>query len=101
MVNLTTLDETSMVANLKSRFDEGKVYTTCGHIVFSVNPFRWLNLYNDELVERYHAAEDPFATEAPHVYCISHAALSEVAVQASRGLPLRSQSILVSGESGA
>ena len=54
-----------------------------------------------DLILRYHAAEDPFASEPPHVYCVAHGALNEVAVQASRGQEMRSQSILVSGESGA
>lgn len=101
MVNLTVLDEHSMMDNLRRRFEVGEVYTTCGRIVVSVNPFRWLPLYNDDLIEQYHAAEDPFASLPPHVYSISHAALSEIAVQASRGLAMTSQSILVSGESGA
>ena len=101
MVNLTTLDEHSMMDNLRVRFDRGEVYTTCGRIVVSVNPFRWLPLYSEDLVEKYHAAEDPIATLPPHVYSIVHTALNEVAVQASRGQAMKSQSILVSGESGA
>ena len=101
MVNLTALDEESMNNNLKLRFDEGEVYTSCGHIIVSVNPFRWLPIYSEDLILRYHAAEDPFASEPPHVYCVAHGALNEVAVMASRGLPMHSQSILVSGESGA
>ena len=75
--------------NLRLRFEDGEVYTTCGRIVVSVNPFRWLDLYGEERAKRYHAAEDPFATEAPHVYSITHAALNEIAVQASRGLAMR------------
>merc|ERR1719197_851863 len=90
-----------MMDNLRVRFDGGEVYTTCGRIVVSVNPFRWLDLYGEDRVVRYHSSEDPFATLPPHVYSITHAALHEVAVQASRGQAMRSQSILVSGESGA
>jgi myosin-5 len=101
MVNLSTLDEGTILENLRNRFEEGEVYTVCGRIVVSVNPFRWLPLYGEDLVAKYHAAEDPFTTEAPHVYSVTHAALNEVAVQASRGQAMRSQSILVSGESGA
>ena len=92
-----------MMENLRLRFVDDEVYTTCGRIVVSVNPFQWLPVCvaNEELVIKYHTAEDPFATEAPHVYSITHAALNEIAVQSSRGLQMRSQSILVSGESGA
>ena len=84
MVNLTTLDEESMVHNLKLRFESGDVYTSCGHIIVSVNPFRWLPLYSEDIVKQYHTADDPFATEPPHVYAITHAALSEVAVELGR-----------------
>jgi|MDTA01.1.fsa_nt_gb myosin-5 len=101
MVNLPTLDEHAMVENIRLRFEAGEVYTTCGRIVVSVNPFRWLPIYEEERVVRYHKSEDPFATEGPHVYSITHAALDEIAQQASRGQAMRSQSILVSGESGA
>ena len=87
MVNLETLDEHSMMDNLRRRFDRGEVYTTCGRIVVSVNPFRWLPLYGEHLVEQYHAAEDPFATLPPHVYSIVHSALNEIAVQSSRDSP--------------
>ena len=86
---------------LCSTLAAGEAYTTCGRIIISVNPFRWLPLYSEDLVLKYHKTEDPFATEPPHVYSIAHAALNEVAVQASRGLAMTSQSILVSGESGA
>ena len=65
MVNLTVLDETTLVENLKVRFDAGEVYTTCGRIVVSVNPFRWLPIYGEDLIKQYHAAGDPFNTEPP------------------------------------
>ena len=93
MVNLPTLDEHAMVENIRLRFEAGEVYTTCGRIVVSVNPFRWLPIYEEERVVRYHKSEDPFATEGPHVYSITHAALDEIAQQASRGQAMRSQSI--------
>ena len=101
LVNLPTLDEATMVTNLEERIQNDEPYTLCGRIVISVNPFRWLPLYSEELVQQFHKAEDPFASQPPHVYSIAHAALREVAVQASRGLAMVSQSILVSGESGA
>ena len=101
LTDLTALDEGTMLENLKTRFEDGEVYTKCGRIIVSVNPFRWLPLYGEDFVAKYHAAEDPFVSEKPHVYSVTHAALNEVAMQASRGTPMSSQSILVSGESGA
>ena len=96
MVNLTTLDEESMVSNLHERFKAGLPYTVCGQICVSVNPFRWLPLYEDSVIHRYHASSNPFVTEPPHVYPVAHAALTRL-----QNGGTTSQSILVSGESGA
>mmetsp|Transcript_46566 Transcript_46566/g.101171 ORF Transcript_46566/g.101171 Transcript_46566/m.101171 type:complete len:1135 (-) Transcript_46566:603-4007(-) len=99
MVNLSTLNEESILDNLKVRFDAGLPYTTCGQICVSVNPFKWLPLYTDDEIKRYHGAVDPFSSEAPHIYSVAHAARRRLTQGVSDELP--SQSILVSGESGA
>ena len=96
MVNLTTLDEESMVSNLQERFRAGLPYTLCGQICVSVNPFRWLPIYEESVINRYHSSSNPFVTEPPHVYPVAHAALTRL----QNGSDC-SQSILVSGESGA
>ena len=74
MVNLTVLDEHSMMENLRARFVNGDVYTTCGHIVVSVNPFRWLPMcmFDENRVVQYHQAEDPFSSHPPHCYSIAN-----------------------------
>jgi len=78
------------------RFDVGLPYTLCGQICVSVNPFRWLNLYDDNTIGRYHNSSNPFVTESPHVYQVAHEALTRLSSNSAA-----SQSILVSGESGA
>ena len=60
MVNLTTLDEESMVSNLQERFRAGLPYTLCGQICVSVNPFRWLPIYEESVINRYHSSSNPF-----------------------------------------
>ena len=96
MVNLTTLDEESMVSNLQERFKAGLPYTLCGQICVSVNPFRWLPIYEESVITRYHNSSNPFVTQPPHVYPVAHAALTRL-----QNGSTSSQSILVSGESGA
>eukprot|EP00966_Prymnesium_polylepis_P137640 3180783-Prymnesium_polylepis.2 len=96
---LATLDEQAIVTNLRGRFEESKPYTLCGQICVSVNPFEWLPIYEKELMSEYIRSEDPFAMMPPHVFSIANAAYRELdAAQLQSG---RSQSILVSGESGA
>ena len=96
---LATLDEEAIVTNLRGRFQRGEPYTLCGQICVSVNPFEWLPLYEPSLMTHYIQAEDPFSQQPPHVFSIANAAYRELdAAQLAAG---RSQSILVSGESGA
>ena len=97
--HLATLDEEAIVANLRARFEMGLPYTLCGQICVSVNPFQWLNLYEEEVMATYFASEDPFSQQPPHVFSIANAAYRELDTSALAAG--RSQSILVSGESGA
>ena len=101
MVQLPTLDEASMVQNLRERFDTGVPYTLCGQICISVNPFKWLPLYTEANIMRFNASANPFSGEAPHIYAVVHETLRRLLQGADTGTPLPSQSILVSGESGA
>lgn len=96
---LATLDEGAIVHNLKGRYARSHPYTLCGQICVSVNPFEWLPLYDTSKMTEYIRTEDPFTQLPPHVFSIANAAYRELDVaQLSSG---RSQSILVSGESGA
>ena len=93
MCALNYLHEASIMENLRIRFRTQLPYTYTGDICIAVNPYTWLNIYTDELKERY---KERLRHELiPHVYATSAAAY--------RGLRDFSynQSILVSGESGA
>jgi len=100
LVNLIRLDEESILDSLRARFDRDLPYTLCGQICVSVNPFKWLPLYTDERVKEYAAADNPFSELPPHLYAISHAAHRRLVAALEAGTP-PSQSVLVSGESGA
>ncbi|KAI2479163.1 myosin IC heavy chain [Pyrenophora tritici-repentis] len=39
--------------NLKKRFENGEIYTYIGHVLVSVNPFRDLGIYTDQVLESY------------------------------------------------
>ena len=92
----------AIVDNLSERFrgkdDVKVVYTYCGQICIAVNPYMWMReLYTVNVMNRYMGAR--FEDNQPHVYAVADAAY--VAMVGKEGDALSSQSILVSGESGA
>ncbi|ESQ53833.1 hypothetical protein EUTSA_v10024207mg [Eutrema salsugineum] len=94
MTKLTYLHEAGVLYNLQRRYALNDIYTYTGSILIAVNPFKKLpHLYNGHMMEQYKGA--PFGELSPHVF-----AVSEVAYRAMID-DCRSQSILVSGESGA
>ncbi|KAK9683914.1 hypothetical protein RND81_10G174600 [Saponaria officinalis] len=94
MTKLTYLNEPGVLYNLKRRYALDNIYTYTGSILIAVNPFtRFPHLYNIHMMEQYKGAT--FGDLSPHVF-----AVADVAYRAMMS-DKRSQSILVSGESGA
>merc|ERR550534_194145 len=100
VADLTLLDEMNipLILNcLRKRFEAGKIYSAIGTILISINPYKMLpKLYGRKTILRYRDAFESHKDPPPHVYT--------VADQAYRGLTMpggRSQSIIISGESGA
>ncbi|OMO67020.1 IQ motif, EF-hand binding site [Corchorus capsularis] len=94
MTKLTYLNEPGVLYNLERRYALNDIYTYTGSILIAVNPFTKLpHLYNVHMMEQYRGA--PFGELSPHVF-----AVADVSYRAMMNEG-RSQSILVSGESGA
>ncbi|KAM7507421.1 hypothetical protein LguiA_017874 [Lonicera macranthoides] len=94
MTKLTYLNEPGVLDNLKRRYALNEIYTYTGSILIAVNPFTKLpHLYNGHMMEQYKGA--PFGELSPHVFAVADASYRAMMTEA------RSQSILVSGESGA
>ncbi|KAG8495473.1 hypothetical protein CXB51_013089 [Gossypium anomalum] len=94
MTKLTYLNEPGVLYNLQRRYALNDIYTYTGSILIAVNPFTKLpHLYNVHMMEQYKGA--PFGELSPHVF-----AVADVSYRAMMNEG-RSQSILVSGESGA
>ncbi|XP_073106123.1 myosin-8 isoform X2 [Elaeis guineensis] len=94
MTKLAYLHEPGVLQNLRSRYDINEIYTYTGSILIAVNPFRKLpHLYESYMMEQYKGAA--FGELAPHPFAVADAAYR---LMRNEGL---SQSILVSGESGA
>ncbi|KAK8338073.1 hypothetical protein V6Z12_A09G226900 [Gossypium hirsutum] len=94
MTRLAYLHEPGVLQNLKCRYDINEIYTYTGNILIAVNPFRRLpHLYSSHMMEQYKGAA--FGELSPHPFAVADASYRHMI---NEGI---SQSILVSGESGA
>ncbi|KAI8554940.1 hypothetical protein RHMOL_Rhmol05G0134900 [Rhododendron molle] len=94
MTKLAYLHEPGVLQNLRCRYDMNEIYTYTGSILIAVNPFQRLpHLYDRHMMEQYKGAS--LGELSPHPFAIADAAYRQMI---SEGI---SQSILVSGESGA
>nr|XP_009394265.1 PREDICTED: myosin-12-like [Musa acuminata subsp. malaccensis] len=94
MTKLAYLHEPGVLNNLAARYALNEIYTYTGNILIAVNPFRRLpHLYDVHMMEQYKGAA--FGELSPHLFAVADACYR--AIINDHG----SQSILVSGESGA
>ncbi|XP_018410704.1 PREDICTED: unconventional myosin-Id [Nanorana parkeri] len=91
LMDSVTLPE--FMANLKLRFDKGRIYTFIGEVVVSVNPYKSLPIYGKDVIEQYKGRE--LYERPPHLFSIADAAY--------RAMKRRCKDtcIVISGESGA
>ncbi len=126
LILLPHLHEPAILHALVARFDACQIYTYTGPILIAVNPFQRLELYTEEILESYYTAGimqsqgiETAEPMPPHVYAIAANAYQDMMLRlraaAMRGGAGRaagrggddvdgggsSQSILISGESGA
>ncbi|XP_027033689.1 unconventional myosin-Ig isoform X1 [Tachysurus fulvidraco] len=90
------LDEVTMeqfLENLKLRFEKGRIYTFIGEVVVSVNPYRQMDIYGEEVVGAYRGRE--LYENPPHLYAVADAAYKAMKRRA------KDTCIVISGESGA
>ncbi|KAI4802722.1 hypothetical protein KUCAC02_006301 [Chaenocephalus aceratus] len=86
--------ESSVLLNLKKRFHRDCIYTYIGNMMLSINPFKALNIYTEELRLKYEGKEQQ--RNPPHVYAIADAAFSQ-----SHQASTQEQCIIISGHSGS
>lgn len=85
--------EAAFIENLRRRYREGLIYTYIGSVLVSVNPYKELEIYSKQNMERHRGVN--FYEISPHIF-----ALADNSYRALR-TERRDQCILISGESGA
>ncbi|KAH9763212.1 Myosin-17 [Citrus sinensis] len=94
MTKLSYLHEPGVLHNLAARYELNEIYTYTGNILIAINPFQRLpHLYDTHMMEQYKGAQ--FGELSPHVFAIADVAYRAMINEG------KSNSILVSGESGA
>ncbi|XP_018090985.1 myosin-3 [Xenopus laevis] len=93
MAMLTHLHEPAVLYNLKDRYKAWMIYTYSGLFCVTVNPYKWLPVYNPEVVNAYRGKKRSEAP--PHIFSISDNAYQFMLTDREN------QSILITGESGA
>ncbi|XP_033979704.1 unconventional myosin-VI-like isoform X3 [Trematomus bernacchii] len=92
--SLMYLNEATLLNNVRVRYSKEKIYTFVANILIAVNPYYDIpKLYSPETIQKYRGRS--LGTLPPHVYAIADKAYRDMRVLKM------SQSIIVSGESGA
>lgn len=91
---LMYLNDANLLQNCKLGYLEKQIYSYVAHILIAINPYEVLpGLYDKEMIKRYEGKS--LGALPPHIFAIADKAYCEM-----RRLK-QSQSIVVSGESGA
>ncbi|KAL2091273.1 hypothetical protein ACEWY4_013536 [Coilia grayii] len=93
MAMMTHLHEPAVLYNLKERYAAWMIYTYSGLFCVTVNPYKWLPVYDAVVVNGYRGKKRVEAP--PHIFSISDNAYQFMLQDREN------QSILITGESGA
>eukprot|EP01125_Pyxidicula_operculata_P000059 TRINITY_DN1008_c0_g1_i1.p1 TRINITY_DN1008_c0_g1~~TRINITY_DN1008_c0_g1_i1.p1 ORF type:complete len:1521 (-),score=561.84 TRINITY_DN1008_c0_g1_i1:153-4715(-) len=93
MTKLEQLHESLILHNLRSRFQQGVIYTYIGPMVVSINPYRVIDDYGEHLIPEYRTKDKDLLK--PHLYAVAQKAYKSMVDFGD------SQSVIISGESGA
>ncbi|KAJ8389114.1 hypothetical protein AAFF_G00123200 [Aldrovandia affinis] len=93
MVMMTHLHEPAVLFNLKDRYAAWMIYTYSGLFCATVNPYKWLPVYSQEVVSAYRGKKRMEAP--PHIFSVSDNAYQNMLTDREN------QSVLITGESGA
>nr|XP_035130060.2 myosin-15 [Callithrix jacchus] len=93
MAMLTHLNEASVLHTLKRRYGRWMIYTYSGLFCVTINPYKWLPVYQKEVAAAYKGKRRSEAP--PHIFAVADNAFQDMLHNREN------QSILFTGESGA
>lgn len=105
MISLPHLHEPAILHAVSERYFRGEIYTWTGPVLIAVNPFQRLPLYTRDILESYrqegfirsqNLGDSNAKPLGPHVYSVADRSYRQMMAEERK-----SQSILISGESGA
>jgi myosin-1 len=93
MTLLSKVSNEDILRNLQQRHSAGQIYTYIGHVLISVNPYRELCCYTEQILQSYRGRNR--IEMPPHVFAIAETAFHQMAEYGEN------QCVIISGESGA
>ncbi|XP_052014087.1 myosin-15 [Apodemus sylvaticus] len=90
---LLYLNEASVLHTLRRRYDHWMIYTYSGLFCVSINPYKWLPVYQKEVMTAYKRKRRSEAP--PHIFAVANRAFQDMLRNGEN------QSILFTGESGS
>ena len=102
LLSMGELSEGSLLHNIRVRYQRNEIYTSIGSpILLSINPYQRLPIYTNELARKYSAYSkavrngEELPKPEPHLFIVAEDTFTDLLIDK------RSQSIIISGESGA
>jgi len=89
LLHLEDFNDAELLRALWKRYERKDIYTWVSSVLVSVNPYRDVGVFREEIAARYASSSPP---QAPHLYATVKAALAA---------PGNRHAILITGESGA
>ncbi|XP_028611419.1 myosin-15 [Grammomys surdaster] len=90
---LLYLNEASVLHTLRRRYDHWMIYTYSGLFCVAINPYKWLPVYQKEVMAAYKRKRRSEAP--PHIFAVANCAFQDMLRNGEN------QSILFTGESGS